>query len=238
MATYPQRREMIVFYFIRKNFEVVEQRLVPSELKYIIQQFAMNLIESEIISMQQQSKFIDLLRNNIKDIDDKKFILLYRASQNEYSASKFHELCDNYTPTLTIIKTNYGAICGGYTTKKWNCIGSKYRSDKNAFLFRFDHKKGINSKIYNRLHAGNRGFNRKRAIYCKRDLGPTFGEGHDLTICNKSNQWHGDKNRRWNCWTYPKATYNHKNDICGGSKTDSVGAMLFATIEYEVFHLQ
>ena len=50
--------------------------------------------------------------------------LLYRGSRDTWLSSRFHELCDNKGPTVTLIKVKntYGEyISGGYTDKSWDC---------------------------------------------------------------------------------------------------------------------
>ena len=50
--------------------------------------------------------------------------LIYKASENEYSAKSFHKCCDNVKgPTLVIIKSSEGYIFGGYTTQSWSGEG-------------------------------------------------------------------------------------------------------------------
>ena len=49
-----------------------------------------------------------------------KWKLIYRASKHGYTASSFHEHCDNATPTLVIIKSDNDCIFGGYTTQTWS----------------------------------------------------------------------------------------------------------------------
>ena len=49
-----------------------------------------------------------------------KWKLIYRASENNYTAKSFHEHCDNATPTLVIIKSDNDCIFGGYTTQTWS----------------------------------------------------------------------------------------------------------------------
>ena len=46
--------------------------------------------------------------------------LIYRASEHDYTASSFHEYCENKGPTLTIIKSSEGWIFGGYTSVNWS----------------------------------------------------------------------------------------------------------------------
>ena len=49
--------------------------------------------------------------------------LLYRTSEHGYTASSFHEYCDDKGPTLIIVKSNEGWIFGGYTTQSWSGCG-------------------------------------------------------------------------------------------------------------------
>lgn len=49
----------------------------------------------------------------------KSFKLLFRASQHNFESSKFHQLCDGKENTLTLIKTEFGKIIGGFTPLAW-----------------------------------------------------------------------------------------------------------------------
>lgn len=44
---------------------------------------------------------------------DFKTELLYRASKDGWSASDFHNKCDNKGPTIVICKSNYDKVFGG-----------------------------------------------------------------------------------------------------------------------------
>ena len=44
---------------------------------------------------------------------------LFRASEHNFSASAFHEICDGKAQTLTIAKTEYGNLVGGYSNVPW-----------------------------------------------------------------------------------------------------------------------
>ena len=61
--------------------------------------------------------------------------LLYRASELEYSAAQFHKLCDDQGPTITIIKSNFGNIFGGYTIFHGNLEDIGKRIKMNPFHF-------------------------------------------------------------------------------------------------------
>ena len=110
---------------------------------------------------------------------------IFAAANNNFSASKFHEKCDNQGATLIIAESEYGSIFGGYTSVSWNNPKEdKFRSDKNAFLFllRNDQKKNV-SMIF---ECNNDGIN---ATIHNITMGPAFGQGIDLMIgdqCHKT----------------------------------------------------
>ena len=70
----------------------------------------------------ESTEYDDKLREWLGD--DYKWKLLYRASEHGYTASSFHECCDDKGPTLIVIKSITGNIFGGYTTESWSgkCI--------------------------------------------------------------------------------------------------------------------
>ena len=100
---------------------------------------------------------------------------LYRATVNGFSAAKFHALCDNKGPTLTLIRTIAGHIFGGFTTISWDSSAS-YKNDTHSFLFSVD--KQIKFPIVK---------NYESAIYCSSVYGPIFGIGNDLRVSDDSN---------------------------------------------------
>lgn len=52
--------------------------------------------------------------------------MLYRASENDFLASKFHEKCDNISDNLVIVETEYGKVIGGFTAFAWKSDGGSY----------------------------------------------------------------------------------------------------------------
>jgi hypothetical protein len=62
------------------------------------------------------TKYIDLLKNwGIKGYG-KNWKRIYKFKNG---LDKFHEFCDNKTPTLVIIQSDKGNIFGGFTTENW-----------------------------------------------------------------------------------------------------------------------
>ena len=61
-----------------------------------------------------------LINNFLKEqlSDESNFVLIYRASRDGWHSSKFHALCDDRGPTVTVVK-NGNNIFGGYTEMSW-----------------------------------------------------------------------------------------------------------------------
>ena len=93
----------------------------------------------------------------------RKLNLLYRASEHQFSIAKFHQLCDNTCKTLTIFKTEFGRLIGGYTPVSW---ASKYGRDRENKSFM------MNISLKQRLEHKSHG---ESAIYCNSQCGPSFG---------------------------------------------------------------
>ena len=60
--------------------------------------------------------------------------LLYKKSRDGDQISKFHELCDNKGPTLTIFQTEDDNIGGIYTPLSWDSH-TGWKNDMNTFMF-------------------------------------------------------------------------------------------------------
>jgi hypothetical protein len=108
--------------------------------------------------------------------------LLWRGSRDGYTVATFQARCTNKGPTLSIIKSSHGKVCGGYTALPWKKI-KEWGSDPTAFTFSLTH---------HTKHAKQKDLS--RSIYCYPTHGPTFGgagTGFDLKIegeCNVSNE--------------------------------------------------
>lgn len=64
-----------------------------------------------------QQKLTSLITRN------KKFNLLYRASDKDFKAETFHKRCDNKGPTLCLLRTDEKKVMGGYTSIPWASTG-------------------------------------------------------------------------------------------------------------------
>ena len=85
--------------------------------------------------------------------------LLYKLSRDGGKISKFHELCDEKGPTLTLFYANNENIGGIYTPLSWDKrAGYKYNNE--TFMFNLNK----NEKYKN--------ISEERSIYCGEDYGP------------------------------------------------------------------
>ena len=132
---------------------------------------------SKILKENENDLVINWLKNN-KDNNKYENIsleLLYRASRDGDSASKFHELCDGKGPTIIFVKNEDDFRYGGFTSKKWKS-SYEYESDPSSFLFSLTNKEKYLLKNQND----------ENAIYHYENNGPAFGSGAvDLYIPNK-----------------------------------------------------
>ena len=73
--------------------------------------------DSTILSTEHKQV---LINNFLKEqlSDESNFVLIYRASRDGWHSSKFHTLCDDKGPTVTVAK-NGNNIFGGYTEMSW-----------------------------------------------------------------------------------------------------------------------
>ena len=73
--------------------------------------------DSTILSTEHKQV---LINNFLKEqlSDESNFVLIYRASRDGWHSSKFHTLCDDKGPTVTVLK-NGNNIFGGYSEMSW-----------------------------------------------------------------------------------------------------------------------
>jgi hypothetical protein len=109
------------------------------------------------------------LKNWINPNNFFKSELLYRLSRDGNEVSKFHELCDDKGPTLTLFQIEDGNKGGIYTPLSWD-INSKIKKDKETFMFNLN-----KNEKYNKIN------NNTASIFCTRDYGPwTFSFGFTI----------------------------------------------------------
>eukprot|EP00347_Sterkiella_histriomuscorum_P010303 403376820 len=141
-----------------------------------------NLVDQEI--NQTDASF---LKDQLKyEIFSPKFKLLYKGSHHGFTASKFHELCDNKGPTICFILSESGQVFGGYTSVPWTSpywmknwvFKSEWRSDGPAFVF------SLTNRTVHKQYK-----NQEKAVQHHSSKMCSFGDG-DIDIqdnCDKNN---------------------------------------------------
>ena len=136
-------------------------------------------IDSKIITFQHAeliSKWIERLEITDKMKNSYEFKLLFRGSRDGLTPEKFHEICDNQSRTVTVIKAkDNNGILGGYNPIEWKSKCG-YSATKDSFIFSFKNSDRIENYILSRVKY------EKRAIYNDPDSGPIFGFGDLVSL--------------------------------------------------------
>ncbi|GBB96635.1 hypothetical protein RclHR1_00280027 [Rhizophagus clarus] len=182
-------------------------------------------IDSKIITHQHAeliSKWIDRLENTNELNNLYKFRLIFRGSRDGFTPEKFHEICDNKSYTIAIIKVKDShEVLGGYNPIIWesrdcNSVShSEFGKTKDSFIFSFN-KDDIKNHILSRVKDVD------YAIDNYRFHGPSFGRG-DLII-------YGGTERSFNNCTSRCKILSYEKQI-----REAVG--YFAVEEYEIFQI-
>jgi hypothetical protein len=130
------RDKLIIDFIIQPNNK--------PEPKTITKEISSKSIDSRIVSLQHVeliSKWIDKLEITDKIKNLYEFKLILRGSRDGFSSRKFHEICDNQSHTITIIKVrDSNEILGGYNPIIWKS-DSRYGNTKDSFIFSFKKNK-------------------------------------------------------------------------------------------------
>ena len=109
--------ELIVWNFVRIQYEKKHEMNVPVALKHLITLFTNKI---SMLTIEEDMEFFNLLSTKLPNIKSQEIKSIHRASEYEFTAKSFHNACDGHGPTLTIIKSKYGNIFGGYTSVPWS----------------------------------------------------------------------------------------------------------------------
>lgn len=150
--------------------------------------------------------------------------LLYRASENEFKASTFHEFCDEKGPNLVVIKAN-NKVFGGYSTASWTSDHNIYQKGNGSFLFSLEKRAKL--MIYSEEKT-------QYAIWCHPNYGPIFGSGSDLSIFDLCDKNHSSYTDLAYTYDFEDEESRLKPDT-KEAKEFLAGIYQFKVEEYEVF---
>ena len=150
-----------------------------------------NRIKNSVILKDDEDVMIKNWINNNKPLS---FDLIYKATRDGDDVKDFHKLCDEISPTLTIVRAKNGNRFGGYTS----CALTKNSSDQaindpSAFVFSIDKKYKYNTN------------NPSYAIRSITSRGPCFGSNCPFYIGNKfltNNSSYSNPSNDYNCPPY------------------------------------
>ncbi|PKC15715.1 hypothetical protein RhiirA5_209526 [Rhizophagus irregularis] len=156
--------------------------------------------------------------------------LLCKGSRDGFSASIFHDLCDNQGPTITCLKVNDSKhVIGGYNPLSWGSTNS-WRNTRDAFIFQFNiyYKKNLTAKI-GRVITNSSAY----AVNDSQSTGPCFGDG-DLWLRDQFDQ---PGNCSCNKESYDQSVGDMFHRDSWESWTGAVKNGTFAVEDYEVFQV-
>ena len=199
----------------------LRQYTSDTEIEIIPGQAYVGTIDSKILESNytKEKPLVELCK-----LFGKQFKLIYRASQDGFKAKDFHAKCDNQPRTLTIIKTTYGYIFGGYNAATWDSSFT-YKADPNAFIFSLINPRKQPLLIpIKTMHI-------QEAIFCRSDNGPIFGNS-DIAILDNSN---------FNCDSFSDLGRNYDFPLFSRGTNEArsflAGSYNFKICEIEVFQL-
>ena len=181
---------------------------------------------SKIIKKNLTNKVEELLKK--KDLNGRKWSLLYRGTRDGFGASDFHSRCDNKPNTLTIVKSTSRNIFGGFTSAQWKLSATGlWQEDKKAFIFSLVNKENNKSILFEHTSIGT------HSIGSYSNYGPIFGGGNEIFICDKSNTSLSNCSKIGVTYSHPEYSSDSKN-----AKTILAGTHNFQVAEIEVFQMQ
>lgn len=153
------------------------------------------------------------------------FELLYRGSDEMFSAEKFHQKCEGKSPTLVLVKSG-DYIFGGYSQVPWSALNEPTPENGKGDEFLFS--------LVNKCKTGPLKFPLKNGaateclLQCRR-YGPSFGINSrrlcELHIADLANA----------CTHSHVLGFPTKFDGCGYDKFIFADSERFQVMEYEVF---
>ncbi|KAK8803196.1 hypothetical protein WA158_000890 [Blastocystis sp. Blastoise] len=218
--------------YLKKDYTYIDHiyEYIQYNCIYISEEETKN-INKELLENEMHSLFGDKGRNSVKNgwninvsflhsyiVDpttevslvnwlgkEKKWKLLFRASEHDWKASEFHNYCNNKGETVTLIKhighNNHINIFGGYTDQSWagSCSWKPYSKE---FLFTLSNEHGIPPTKYDYTNS-----DRSCGIYCYSSYGPYFC---DIYI---SDQCHSNTNSYCNACSYSEVNTPQKSSL-------------------------
>ena len=210
-------------------------------------QFSNRILNCDLLGIREDLDFYHLLSAKLSKAIQS-FAILFVASKNDYSATKFHNMCNGQANTITIIKSHSNHIFGGYKASRWHPL--QYNHHPNSFLFLIRGKETSSSenKYPQAIHTQppiDHYFD--SSVHYDTNRGPQFGTwgAFDISIKDRCDSPLPDKSslnftehnytRLLNYWD--SSGNGHDCDLSGGEH-DSLGRhSFFQVIDYVVIKI-
>jgi hypothetical protein len=168
-----------------------------------------------------ESKIISSLPVIFSGFQKKTLKLLYRGSRDGFPAAAFHNHCNGYAHTLTLISSTNDCIFGGYSPGEWSARnGGVADPSLTSFLFTIQNPHKIAPRVFKQRQ-------KERAIANSEYEGPIFGSGADLYVSGQAQR--GISQSRLG------VTYDNDTGIPGNEVL--TGVHNFTVKEIEVFQV-
>eukprot|EP01084_Bolivina_argentea_P241590 405534_1 len=181
---YDESRHLLIIGYIH----MIERKYdinIPNELILMVVAFycVKLYLDSDLLVGTQTIQLLEWISNGVQ----LQYKLLFKASNDGFSANKFHEKCDDNGPTIIIAKSEHNHIFGGYTTQSWKPVvyvarPSAWKTDYLSWIY----------VLSEGFHIGYKGDKHKwavkkdeRAIYAHSSFGPRFGD--DICLLDRCN---------------------------------------------------
>ena len=179
-------------------------------------------VGSKLINGREAQKLHDWLPTASSSDAKRTYTLLYRASENDYCATKFHRLCDKKGPTYTIIENEAGYVFGGYTEISWESpSSSEGQKDpyRRGFIYLLRSPKMDKSEKWKTKSDQNE-------VWHNKDWGPLFGSTF-VETCNRCHE------------TASNSAYldNRLENVCSTDDVKLGGSRNFKIVDYEVWRV-
>jgi hypothetical protein len=169
-----------------------------------------------------ESTILSTIPSPLKQFEKNKWNLLYRGSRHGFRSSDFHERCDGWSNTVTVILTTKGFVFGGFTPISWDSSNSS-KADNSLQSFVFSVKNPRNNPPQSFPLV-----NSSCAIYCGSSCGPTFGS-YALHVTDEAHE---------NTRSFTNLGKSYQNDTGLNGNQVLTGEQYFQVKEIEVFSIR
>eukprot|EP00485_Elphidium_margaritaceum_P000260 CAMPEP_0202694828 /NCGR_PEP_ID=MMETSP1385-20130828/8583_1 /ASSEMBLY_ACC=CAM_ASM_000861 /TAXON_ID=933848 /ORGANISM="Elphidium margaritaceum" /LENGTH=449 /DNA_ID=CAMNT_0049350739 /DNA_START=48 /DNA_END=1397 /DNA_ORIENTATION=+ len=125
-----------VFGYIRLN--VITPYIIPEEIMMLCYDYyGHDFISSTILNGEERDKLFRLLMKQKPNLIPGTTFKVYNAMVDGFDAKSFYSKCNGISPSILVIKSNWGKIFGAFTQIAWQFDGGYHAEQNvnNTFLY-------------------------------------------------------------------------------------------------------